>query len=90
MFTDSLNGLGLAITIGEKMKLLTFPLMLFALSLQAQEVKVNKDGSVTLTLSAAEAKACKDGGGCVVMPVSELEPIIREAAQNLCGKKWTI
>lgn len=68
------------------MKLLVFPMMLFALSLQAQEVKVNPDGSVTLTLSKQEAENCKKGGGCVVMPVSDLEPIIRETARMMCGK----
>jgi hypothetical protein len=68
------------------MKLLGISLMLFALSLQAQEVKVNPDGSVTLTFSKQEADKCKNGGGCVVMPVSELEPVIRETAKMMCGK----
>jgi hypothetical protein len=68
------------------MKLLGISLMLFALSSQAQEVKVNPDGSVTLTLSKQEADKCKNGGGCVVIPVNELEPIIRETAKMMCGK----
>lgn len=86
MFTASLNGLKPALTIGEKMKYLPFLLMLYALSLQAQEVKQNPDGSVTLTFSKQEADRCKNGGGCVVMPVSDLEPIIRETAKYMCGK----
>ena len=52
----------------------------------AQEITVNKDGSVTLKFTKQEADACKNGGGCVVMPVSELEPIIRETAKMMCGK----
>lgn len=68
------------------MKILGVSLMLFALSLQAQEVKVNPDGSVTLTLSKQEADNCKNGGGCVVMPVKDLEPLIRETARMMCGK----
>jgi hypothetical protein len=67
-------------------KVLCYALAFYTCSVFAQEVTVNKDGSVTLKLSAEEAKACKDGGGCVVMPVSELEPIIRETAKMMCGK----
>ena len=68
------------------MKKLLLILLLSAHYSQAQEVKVNPDGSVTLTFSKAEADKCKNGGGCVVMPVSELEPIIRETAKMMCGK----
>lgn len=68
------------------MKYLLLPMMLYALSSQAQEVKVNPDGSVTLTFSKQEADKCKNGGGCVVMPVNDLEPIIRETAKMMCGK----
>jgi len=71
-------------------KVLCYALAFYTCSVFAQEVTINEDGSVTLRLSKQEAQLCKKGGGCVVMPVSELEPIIREAAQNLCGKKWTI
>lgn len=59
---------------------------IYSLSLFAQEVTINKDGSVTLTLSPKEAELCKKGGGCVVMPVSDLEPLIRDAARFMCGK----
>lgn len=68
------------------MKKLLLILLLSAPYSQAQEVKVKPDGSVTLTFSKAEAGKCKNGGGCVVMPVSELEPVIRETAKMMCGK----
>lgn len=61
-------------------------LILFISFAHAQEVTVNPDGSVTLKLSKQEAENCKKGGGCVVMPVKDLEPIVREAAQFMCGK----
>lgn len=67
-------------------KILCFALALYSCSLYAQEITVNKDGSVTLKLSKEEADKCKKGGGCVVMPVSDLEPIIRETAKMMCGK----
>jgi hypothetical protein len=71
------------------MKKLLLILLLSAPS-YAQQVQVNPDGSVTLTLSKQEADRCKNNGGCVVIPINDLEPIIRDAAKNMCGKKWTI
>ena len=68
------------------MKYLILVAALFAPYSLAQEVTVNPDGSVTLKLSKQEADRCKSGGGCVVMPVSELEPVIRDAAKLMCGK----
>lgn len=68
------------------MKYLILAVVMFAPYSSAQEVTVNKDGSVTLTLSKQEADKCKNGGGCVVIPVNELEPIIRETAKMMCGK----
>jgi len=67
-------------------KVLCYALAFYSCALFAQEVTVNKDGSVTLKFTKQEADACKNGGGCVVMPVSELEPIIRETAKMMCGK----
>lgn len=67
-------------------KVLCIALAFYSFSLFAQEIIVNKDGSVTLRLSKQEADKCKNGGGCVVMPVSELEPVIRETAKMMCGK----
>jgi len=67
-------------------KVLCYALAFYSCSLFAQEVTVNKDGSVTLKFTKAEADKCKNGGGCVVMPVSELEPVIRETAKMMCGK----
>lgn len=67
-------------------KILCIALTLYSCALFAEEVTVNKDGSVTLKLSKEEALACKNGGGCVVMPVTQLEPIIRETARHMCGK----
>lgn len=71
-------------------KVLCFALAFYSCSLYAQEVTINPDGTVTLTLSKQEADHFKNGGGCVVIPVHELEPIIREAAKQMCGRKWTI
>ena len=56
----------------------------------AQEVTVNKDGSVSLTLSKQEAERCKKSGGCPFIPLDELEAVMLEAAKNMCGRKWTI
>lgn len=67
-------------------KVLCIALALYSCSLFAQEVTVNKDGSISLKFTKEEADKCKNGGGCVVMPVSELEPIIRETAKMMCGK----
>ena len=67
-------------------KVLCYALAFYSCALFAQEVTVNKDGSVTLKFTKQEADKCKNGGGCVVMPVSELEPIIRETAKMMCGK----
>lgn len=69
------------------MKKLILAVALFVPSLQAQEMTLNPDGSVTLTFSKEEADACKRGGGCVVIPISEIEPIVREAAKMMCGKE---
>lgn len=67
-------------------KILCIALALYSCSLFAQEVTVNKDGSISLKFTKEEADKCKNGGGCVVIPVNELEPIIREAAKMMCGK----
>ena len=56
----------------------------------AQTVNLNPDGSLTLTLSKEAADHCKKSGGCLVIPMDELEAAMREAAKNMCGKKWTI
>ena len=71
-------------------KILCFALSFYTCSLFAEEVKQNPDGSVTLTFSKQEAEICKNSGGCLVIPLNELEGIMREAAKNMCGKKWTI
>jgi hypothetical protein len=71
-------------------KVLCFALAVYSCALFAQEVKVNPDGSVVLTLSKQEAEYCKNNGGCLVIPVNDLEPLMREAAKNMCGRKWTI
>ena len=63
---------------------------LFALSCNDQEVTINKDGSITLTLSKQEAEHCKKSGGCLLIPLDELEAVMREAAKNMCVRKWTI
>ena len=64
--------------------------MMLSAPCYSEEVKLNPDGSVTLTFSKQEAELCKNSGGCLVIPLNELEGIMREAAKNMCGKKWTI
>lgn len=69
------------------MRLVILAVGMFALCSQAQEIKGNPDGSVSITITKEQADECKKNGGCTLISMKMIEAIIWEAANQLCGKK---
>mgnify|MGYP000984364645 CR=1 FL=1 len=58
----------------------------FVIDMIRDVTKLNPDGSVTITFTKNEAEACKKAGGCLFIPMNELQQIVKESAKLLCGK----
>lgn len=61
-------------------------IFILALPVSAAEFQEKKDGSVVITLSKQEMVECAKKGGCVIISISDVQEVAKNAAAHMCGK----